>query len=157
VTGEDLRRKNGSLHDRIEQVLQMHPELRDGIEAIALSQDLHVEAGAPFLERTRDKLEERARGIIVRRPELEYYFGDLDLGMAVSERNSREAQLEAALRANAALRVQAERLIAAYVAPESDRAAIISELIALFDGPGQREAQMLEAKALGEAWQEHRS
>jgi hypothetical protein len=108
VTGEDLRRKNGSLDDRIEQVLQMHPELRDGIEAIALSQDLHVEAGAPFLKRTRDKLEERARGIIERRPELEYYFGGLDLGRAVSERNSREAQLEAALRANAALRVQAE-------------------------------------------------
>ena len=35
----------------------------------------------------------------------------------------RTAKLEAALRVNAALRVQAERLIAAYVAPESDRAA----------------------------------
>jgi hypothetical protein len=68
---------------------------------------------------------------------------------------TRESQLEAALRANAALRVQAERLLAAYVAPESDRTAIINELIALFDGPAQREAQMLEAKALGEAWQEH--
>jgi hypothetical protein len=29
----------------------------------------------------------------------------------------------------------AERLIAAYVAPESDRVSIINELIALFDGP----------------------
>jgi hypothetical protein len=75
---------------------------------------------------------------------------------AVPGGNPREAQLEAALRANAALRVQAERLIGACLAPESDRAAIINELIALFDGPGQREAQMLEAKALGEAWQEHR-
>jgi hypothetical protein len=157
MTGEDLRRKNGNLHDRIEQVLHMHPELRDGIEAIALSQDLHVEVGAPFLERTRDKLEERARGIIERRPELEYCFGDLDLGRAVSERNSREARLEAALRANAALRVQAERLIAAYIAPDSNRAAIISELIALFDGSDQREAQMLEARALGEGWREHSS
>jgi hypothetical protein len=54
------------------------------------------------------------------------------------------------------LRVQAERLIAAYVAPESDRGSIINELIDLFDGPAQREAQMLEAQALGEAWQEHR-
>jgi hypothetical protein len=69
---------------------------------------------------------------------------------------ARENHLEAALRANAALRVQAEQLLAAYVAPESHRTAIINELIALFDGPGQREAQMLEAKALGEAWQEHR-
>jgi hypothetical protein len=46
----------------------------------------------------------------------------------------RETKLAAALDANVALRVQAERLIAAYVAPESDRAAIINELIALFDG-----------------------
>jgi hypothetical protein len=58
MTREDLRRNNGSLHDRIEQVLEMHPELRDGIEAIALNQDLHLEVGAPFLDRTRDKLEE---------------------------------------------------------------------------------------------------
>jgi hypothetical protein len=46
----------------------------------------------------------------------------------------RTAKLEAALRVNAALRVQAERLIAAYVAPESDRGSIINELISLFDG-----------------------
>jgi hypothetical protein len=45
----------------------------------------------------------------------------------------RTAKLEAALRVNAALRVKAGRLIAAYVAPESDRAPIINELIALFD------------------------
>ena len=56
----------------------------------------------------------------------------------------------------AALRVQAEQLIAAYIASESDKAALINDLIALFDGPSQREAQVLEAKALGEAWQEHR-
>ena len=70
---------------------------------------------------------------------------------------TRETQLEAALRANAALRVQAERLIAAYVAPDSDRQAIINELITLFDGPAQREAQTLAAEALDEAWREHRS
>ena len=69
----------------------------------------------------------------------------------------RETQLEAALRANAALRIQAERLIAAYVEPESDRQAIINELITLFDGPAQREAQTLAAVALDEAWREHRS
>jgi hypothetical protein len=69
----------------------------------------------------------------------------------------RESRLETALRANALLRIQAERLIAAYVAPESDRAAIINQLIALFDGPSQREAQALAAQALGEAWHEHSS
>jgi hypothetical protein len=62
MISEDLRRKNASLHDRIEQVLEMHPELRDGTEGIALRQDLHVQVGAPFLERTRDKLQsERER------------------------------------------------------------------------------------------------
>jgi hypothetical protein len=35
-----------------------------------------MEVGAPFLERTRDKLRERARAIIERCPELEYYFDD---------------------------------------------------------------------------------
>jgi hypothetical protein len=36
----------------------------------------------------------------------------------------RENKLTAALLANASLRDQAKRLIAAYIAPESDRAAI---------------------------------
>jgi hypothetical protein len=133
MISEDLRRKNASLHDRIEQVLEMHPELRDGTEAIALGQDLHVEVGAPFLERTRDKLKERARAIIERRPDLECYFDDFATEKGLPGDSSREARLEVALRANAALRVQAERLIAAYVAPESDRAAIFNELIALFE------------------------
>jgi hypothetical protein len=115
------------------------------------------EAGAPFLERTREKLEDRARAIIERRPDLEYYFGDLIPANAFREINTREIQLEAALRANAALRVQAERLIGAYVAPESDRAGLVDELIRLFDGPAQREARRLAAEALGVGWWEHRS
>ena len=63
----------------------------------------------------------------------------------------RIAKLEAALRVNASLLVHAQRLISAYIAPESDRAAIISELIRLLDGPAQREAKRLEEVALGEA------
>jgi hypothetical protein len=47
-----------------------------------------------------------------------------------------------ALSPTPAVRVQAELLIAAYVAPESDRETIINELIALFDGPQQREAEI---------------
>jgi hypothetical protein len=70
----DLREKNASLHDRIEQVLEMHPELRPLTEAKALSQDLYVQMGAPFLERTQGKLRERARTIIQQSPELESYF-----------------------------------------------------------------------------------
>lgn len=76
MNSEDLRRKNARLHDMIEQILEMRPELRDGTEAMALTQDLHVEVGAPFLERTRDKLLERARAIVERCPELIHYFDD---------------------------------------------------------------------------------
>ena len=47
---------------------------------------------------------------------------------------ARETKLAAALDAHVSLRVPAERLIAAYVAPESDRRAIINDLITLFDG-----------------------
>ena len=68
MTSEDLRRQNASLYDRIQQVLEIHPELQDLTEAIALNQDLHVEVGTPFLERTRDKLIERARAITKRSP-----------------------------------------------------------------------------------------
>jgi hypothetical protein len=53
----------------------------------------------------------------------------------------RETKLTAALEAHVKMREQAEWLLAAYVAPESDRAAITNDLIALFDGPQQREAQ----------------
>jgi hypothetical protein len=58
-----------------------------------------------------------------------------------------ETKLIAALDAHMALRVQAEELIAAYVAPESDRATLIDALITLFDGPQQREAQRLADEA----------
>jgi hypothetical protein len=76
MTSDDLRRKNAHLWDRIEQVLEKHPELRDVNEEIALRQDLHVEVGTPFLERTQGKLQERAGAMIERRPELEGYFDD---------------------------------------------------------------------------------
>jgi hypothetical protein len=68
MTSDDLRRKNAHLRDRIEQVLEKHPELRDVNEEIALRQDLHVEVGTPFLERTQGKLQERAGAIIEGRP-----------------------------------------------------------------------------------------
>jgi hypothetical protein len=61
---------------------------------------------------------------------------------SINHANSR-AKLEAALR------VQAERPIAAEVAPESDGPTILNELITLFDGPQQREAQRLSVEASG--------
>ena len=70
---------------------------------------------------------------------------------------TRETQLDAALRANAELRLRAERLIAAYVTPGSDRPKIMNDLISLFDGPEQRQPQILAAEALGDAWREYPS
>jgi hypothetical protein len=112
--------------------------LRGATEALALRPDPQWKVGTPLLEPTQGKMREHARRIIER--ELMRDFDD-----------SPETKLTAALDAHVALRLQAERLIAAYVSPESDRAAIINELITLFDGPAQREAQRLASEALGEA------
>ncbi len=60
----------------------------------------------------------------------------------------RIAKLEAALRVNAAVCARAERLITAYIAPGSDRAAILGELVRLLNGPAQREAKRLAEVAL---------
>jgi hypothetical protein len=76
MTRNDLRRKNERLRDQIARVVEKDPELRDVTEGIALRQDLHVEVGTPFLERTQGKLQERARAMIERRPELEGDFDD---------------------------------------------------------------------------------
>jgi hypothetical protein len=74
MTRNDLRRKNERLREQIAQVVEKDPELRDITEGIALRQDLHVEVGTPFLERTQGKLQELARAMIERRPELDRYF-----------------------------------------------------------------------------------
>ena len=73
---ETLRRRTGASETRLNEVLEKHPELRDATEEIALTQGLHVEVGTPFLERVRGKLQERARAIIERRPDLERLFHD---------------------------------------------------------------------------------
>jgi hypothetical protein len=74
MTRNDLRRKNAHLRDQIAHVVEKDPELPDVTEGIALRQDLHVEVGTPFLERTHGKLQERTRAMIERRPELDRYF-----------------------------------------------------------------------------------
>ena len=73
---ETLRHKNKRLRDKIDQVLERHPELRDVTEEIAFRQGMYVQVGTPFLERIQGKLQERARAIIERRPELEHDFDD---------------------------------------------------------------------------------
>jgi hypothetical protein len=74
MTRNDLRRKNARLRDQIAQVVEKDPKLRGVTEGIALRQDLHVEVGMPFLERTHGKLQERTRAMIERRPDLDRYF-----------------------------------------------------------------------------------
>ena len=76
MTKNDLQRKNARLRDQIADVVEKDSQLRERDEGLALRQDLHVEAGAPFLERTHDKLQERAEAIIKRHPELEHKFDE---------------------------------------------------------------------------------
>jgi hypothetical protein len=95
MASEDLQRKNAILRDRIDEVLEVHPDLRDATEGIALNQDLHVQVGSSFLKRTQEKLLERARALIERRPELAYYCNDVISPRMVSEGDSHEAKLTA--------------------------------------------------------------
>jgi hypothetical protein len=76
MTVDELRRSNAGVRDKIRDILERHPELRDDDEDLALYQDLHVEVGTPFLERVQGKLQERARAILERRPDLQYLFDD---------------------------------------------------------------------------------
>jgi hypothetical protein len=65
--------------------------------------------------------------------------------------NDRTAELKAAVRAQDALIAEAQRLLKAYV--ETKRVhpdAVINDLLWLFDGPRQREAQRLVREALGD-------
>ena len=72
----ELRRKNARLREKIDQILENHPELRDATDQLALRQGLDVLVAVPFLERIQRKLQERARAIIERRPDLEHFFDD---------------------------------------------------------------------------------
>ena len=74
MTDEELRQKNDRLRDKIREIVDRHPELRDLSDEIAVEQGMHVEVGTPFLERVNGKLQERARAIIERRPDLERFF-----------------------------------------------------------------------------------
>ena len=76
MTKDELRRKNVRLREKINSVLEQHPELRDATDEIALKQGTQVQVGIPFLERIEANLQERARAIIERRPDLEHLFGD---------------------------------------------------------------------------------
>jgi hypothetical protein len=64
MTKDNLRLKNVRLRDKINDVLESHPELRDLVDEVALQQRTHVPTGA------------QARGIIEHRPDLEHLFDE---------------------------------------------------------------------------------
>ena len=72
----ELRQKNARLRQKINSILEQHSELRDVTDEIALKQGARVRVGAPFLERIQSNLQERARAIIERRPDVEHLFDD---------------------------------------------------------------------------------
>ena len=76
IAKDELRSRNARLREKINSVLETHPELRDAADETALQQGLHVEVGTPFLERINGKLQGRARAIIERRPDLERLFDE---------------------------------------------------------------------------------
>jgi hypothetical protein len=59
-------------------------------------------------------------------------------------------QLESAVRAEDALIIEAQRLLTNYLSKQTEPADLINNLLWLFDGPQQREAQRLAAEALGD-------
>jgi outer membrane protein TolC len=76
VMKEELRDTNARLRDKINSVLEQHPDLRDSTDEIAFKQGAQVQVGTPFLERIQANLQERARAIIERRPDLEHLFDE---------------------------------------------------------------------------------
>lgn len=72
----ELRLKNARLRAKINSVLEQHPELRDVTDEIGLKQGTRVRVGTPFPVRIQANLQERARAIIERRPDLEHLFDD---------------------------------------------------------------------------------
>jgi hypothetical protein len=76
MTKEATRHKNARLREKINLILEQHPELRDATDIIAVQQGSHVEVGTPFLDRVQANLQERARAIIERRPDLEHHFDE---------------------------------------------------------------------------------
>ena len=77
MKGDDgMRAANGRLRDKINEVLEKHPELRDIADRVSLEQGMHIQIGIPFLDRIHLNLQQRARAIIERRPGLERFFDD---------------------------------------------------------------------------------
>jgi hypothetical protein len=49
---DELRRKDAFLREKIKEILDRHPELRDLSDEIVLEQGTHVEVGTAFMARS---------------------------------------------------------------------------------------------------------
>ena len=67
---DGFRRRNARLRDKIAEVVNTHPELREVVDVVALKQGMYVPIGVPFLRRVQDNLRERALAAIAVKPEL---------------------------------------------------------------------------------------
>ena len=76
MINDEVRRRNVRLRQKINSVLEKHSELKDAMDELAIKQGLRVQVATPFLERIQANLQERARAIIERRPDLEHFFKD---------------------------------------------------------------------------------
>ena|SRR5579872_353647 len=82
MTDNELRNKNADLRNKIREVLESYPELRDIADEIALKQGMRVQVGTSFLERVQGNLEERARAMVEVRPDLAADFRGLLPGLS---------------------------------------------------------------------------
>ena len=73
---EGMRAANARLRDKINEVLEKHPELRDVADRVSLEQGMHIRVGIPFFDRMHLNLQQRARAIIECRPDLQSLFDD---------------------------------------------------------------------------------
>jgi len=76
MTDDELRERNARLRDKINEILETHPELRDATDQVAPPEVRGLTVGSASLERTQTCLQEQARAIVERRPDLERFFED---------------------------------------------------------------------------------
>jgi hypothetical protein len=56
ITKEEMRHKNARLREKINLIIEEHPELRDATDVIAVQQGSQVRVATPFLDRVQANL-----------------------------------------------------------------------------------------------------
>jgi hypothetical protein len=76
MTKDELRRKNDRLRDKIDQILEQHPELRDVTEVNCVQAGLACASRHSIPRTSTGQAARAARAIMDRRLELEHYFDE---------------------------------------------------------------------------------